>query len=135
MKYCSFPIGQAEVLTREQLCPPRCPALPWTQEQQNPFKGFLLCRVLPPRGIVHHPEDDDNTNWFLPLLPMRTRKGRLVFAQCARCAERQQQQQPCAHGDEDRSWIAAYTHLELNKALSIGFSVTDLFEVSVRGGH
>jgi hypothetical protein len=133
MKYTSFPLGHPRVLTREQLDPPTIPLLPWTRVEHNPFKGFLLCRVLPPRGVQQQQNMADNINndWFLPLLPMRTLSGRLVFPLCAKCGE-QQRQRTCPHGEQERSWITAYTHVELNKALSLGYSVLDLFEVKIR---
>ncbi|KAL3109182.1 hypothetical protein niasHT_013962 [Heterodera trifolii] len=40
------------------------------------------------------------------------------------------QQRPCRHDDDKRSWVCAYTHVELNKALQLGYVVTDLFEAS-----
>ncbi|KAL3082356.1 hypothetical protein niasHT_038772 [Heterodera trifolii] len=53
---------------------------------------------------------------------------RFTFPLCGLCADRRQQR-PCRHGDDKRSWVCAYTHVELNKALQLGYVVTDLFEV------
>uniref|UniRef100_A0A183CLX6 DNA-directed DNA polymerase n=1 Tax=Globodera pallida TaxID=36090 RepID=A0A183CLX6_GLOPA len=134
MKTRSFPIGIPNVWTRDQLWPTnarpsdalppahlRPSALPWSRAEDNPFHGFLLCRVLPPTPA----EMGDRE----PLLPYRTRAdGRLNFGLCARCSE-QQQQSRCRHTDRQRAWVYAYTHAELNKALELGYRVLDVFEV------
>ena len=118
MKTGLFPVGHPEVFTRERLIPDS-PPLPWTRSAQNPYRGLLLLRVLPP--------SDDSLS--IPLLPYRTHDGRLTFPLCAKCAELRQLG-PCEHfQDNDRSWVAAYTHQELNRALDLGYHVTDLFEV------
>ena len=110
-------MGNPRVVTREVLLVPPTPPLPWTCAEHNPFKGLLLVRVVAPRDIR------------IPLLGYRTRDGRFTFPLCATCAERRQQR-PCRHDDSKRSWVTAYTHVELNKALQLGYRVTDLFEVS-----
>ncbi|KAL3123204.1 hypothetical protein niasHT_006534 [Heterodera trifolii] len=101
------------------LCPP--PALPWRRPEDNPFRGFLFCRVLPPTAE----ELGDRE----PLLPYRTQAdGRLIFGLCARCSELRQQR-ICHHTERERAWTAAYTHVELNRALSIGYRVMNVHEV------
>ncbi|KAL3068944.1 hypothetical protein niasHT_039083 [Heterodera trifolii] len=137
MKARPFPIGTPHVWTGEQLwqagaqvfeasapppaglCPP--PALPWRRPEDNPFRGFLFCRVLPPTAE----ELGDRE----PLLPYRTQAdGRLIFGLCARCSELRQQR-ICHHTERERAWTAAYTHVELNRALSIGYRVLNVHEV------
>ncbi|KAL3118057.1 hypothetical protein niasHT_004860 [Heterodera trifolii] len=137
MKARPFPIGIPHVWTGEQLwqagaqvfeasapppaglCPP--PALPWRCPEDNPFRGFLFCRVLPPTAE----ELGDRE----PLLPYRTQAdGRLIFGLCSRCAELRQQR-ICHHEERERAWTAAYTHVELNRALSIGYRVLNVHEV------
>uniref|UniRef100_A0A914HLZ0 DNA-directed DNA polymerase n=1 Tax=Globodera rostochiensis TaxID=31243 RepID=A0A914HLZ0_GLORO len=133
MKYRSFPVGLPRVLAPEQLNDLR---LPWTQPEDNPYTGFLQCRVLPPTparlGARH------------TLLPYRTRGGRLTFPLCAKCAERgnadtqrRQRASPlvpralprCRHADHQRSWCSAFTHVELNAALALGYRVLAVYEV------
>uniref|UniRef100_A0A183BUV9 DNA-directed DNA polymerase n=1 Tax=Globodera pallida TaxID=36090 RepID=A0A183BUV9_GLOPA len=114
MKVNPFPVGNPRVLTREVLLQPPTLPLPWTAPTE--FRGLLLVRVLPPRDIR------------IPLLGYRTQDGRFTFPLCATCADRRQQR-PCRHSPEKRSWVTAYTHVELNKALELGYVVTDLFEV------
>ncbi|KAL3108061.1 hypothetical protein niasHT_018769 [Heterodera trifolii] len=54
--------------------------------------------------------------------------GRLIFGLCARCADLRQQR-ICHHAERERAWTAAYTHAELNRALSIGYRVLNVHEV------
>lgn len=128
MKYRAFPVGLPRVLSAEQLDRVR---LPWTSVEQNPYRGFFHCRVLPPRpaelGERH------------ALLPYRTRTGRLTFPLCAACAEWanadkkvQRQHRPvprCRHRAAQRAWTHAYTDVELNAALQLGYRVLALYEV------
>lgn len=116
------------ILTPEQLNDEQ---MPWTSVERNRYRGFLHCRVLPPTpaelGERH------------ALLPYRTRTGRLTFPLCAACAEaantdkkRQRQHHPlprCRHRDAQRAWTHAYTDVELNAALRLGYSVLALYEV------
>ncbi|KAH7712452.1 hypothetical protein AAVH_20196, partial [Aphelenchoides avenae] len=112
MKNCAFPTGKPRVLTAEEVR-----GLPWRRPADNPYKGMVKVRVVPPRNLRR------------PLLPYRTESsGRLVFPLCARCAEECNQTRKCRHSEEHRGWIAAYTHCELNKALELGYVVTDVFE-------
>ncbi|KAL3107353.1 hypothetical protein niasHT_014717 [Heterodera trifolii] len=116
MKANRFPVGNPRVVTREVLLHPPTAPLPWTTPDNNKFRGLLLVRVLAPRNIR------------VPLLGYRTKDGRFTFPLCGWCADRRQQR-PCRHGADRRSWVTAYTHVELNKALQLGYVVTDLFEV------
>uniref|UniRef100_A0A1I8BUV6 DNA-directed DNA polymerase n=1 Tax=Meloidogyne hapla TaxID=6305 RepID=A0A1I8BUV6_MELHA len=116
MKSKEFPIGHPVVLTRETLLSPQNAPLPWTNPQHNTYKGLLLARVLPPTTMYGLP----------PLLGYRTHDGRLTFPLCAACADNKQQ---CHHIDKKRSWVAGYTHVELNKALELGYKVVDVHEV------
>ncbi|KAL3077806.1 hypothetical protein niasHS_011609 [Heterodera schachtii] len=95
-------------------------AMPWCRPEDNPFRGFLFCRVLPPSA--------DELGDREPLLPYRTQAdGRLTFGLCARCAELRQQR-TCRHTERERAWTAAYTHVELNRALLLGYRVLQVHE-------
>ncbi|KAL3110923.1 hypothetical protein niasHT_014860 [Heterodera trifolii] len=142
MKTRPFPIGTPRVWTGEQLWqqqpqtaggqpdtdragppPPalRPTALPWCRPEDNPFRGFLFCRVLPPSA--------DELGDREPLLPYRTQAdGRLTFGLCARCAELRQQR-TCRHTERERAWTAAYTHVEVNRAMLLGYRVLQVHEV------
>lgn len=114
MKNCRFPTGAPKVLTAEEIDE----VLPWRQAADNPYMGILKVRVVAPRALRR------------PLLPYRTESsGRLVFPLCARCAEECNQTRRCRHSEERRAWVAPYTHCELNKALELGYVVTNVFEV------
>ena len=113
MKYCEFPIGHAKVYARETFAE----AEEWTKPENNPYKGLIYCKVKAPKNLRR------------PLLPHRTPDGRLVFPLCRRCAD-ERNQHKCSHtSDEDRCWIEGFTHAELNKALEIGYTVSDIYEV------
>jgi hypothetical protein len=112
MKRCEYPVGNPKIITRETLVD----TLPWCKPADNKFKGLLLVNVLPPRNLLY------------PLLPYRTSNSQLAFPLCKTCAEVQNNGE-CQHSDDERSWIACYTHAELNKALSLGYTVVDVFEV------
>ena len=114
MKYCEFPIGYPTLLARETFANMQ----PWTKPEDNPYKGIIYCRVVAPDHLKR------------PLLPYRTQDKRLVFPLCRRCADEHNQLQPCRHEDDrDRSWVEGFTHAELNKALSLGYVVREVFEV------
>lgn len=120
MKRRSFPLGDPRVITAEAIAGRPSPQAPWTRAAQNPYKGLLLVRVLPPRSLRR------------PLLPYRTCAGaRLVFPLCAACAETRQQRRRCVHTAHERAWTAAFTHFELNAALERGYSVVSVHEVSL----
>ena len=114
MKYCEFPIGYPTLLARETFANMQ----PWTKPEDNPYKGIIYCRVTAPDHLKR------------PLLPYRTPDKRLVFPLCRRCADEHNQLKPCRHEDDkDRSWVEGFTHAELNKALSLGYVVSEVFEV------
>lgn len=119
MRSKAYPLGHPRVYTREELRQPPTPPFPWTRVAHNPFRGLLKVRVLPPRGLR------------LTLLPYRTRDGRLTFPLCAACAEECRVNAECQHVVcwRKRSWVAAFTHSELNAALDLGYTVTEVFEV------
>lgn len=114
MKYGEFPVYYPQVLARETFAA----EAEWTKPEQNKYKGLIYCRVRAPEQLRR------------PLLPYRTPDGRLVFPLCRRCADERNQLQDCTHdSDRDRTWAEAFTHFELNKALSLGYVVTEVYEV------
>ena len=114
MKYCEFPIGYPTLLARETFANMQ----PWTKPADNQYKGIIFCRVRAPPTLKR------------PLLPHRTPDGRLVFPLCRKCADERSQYFKCEHHkDSDRTWVEGFTHSELNKALALGYVVTEVFEV------
>ena len=124
MKYGEFPIGQPQLFVVNELPRVELEPFPWTRPEQNPFRGLLLCRVLAPRMM--HPAA------LPPLLPyFSERRKKLFFPLCALCAD-QQSMEPCTHMDCERSWLAGFTHLELAKALMLGYQILDVYEVILK---
>jgi hypothetical protein len=125
MKYGAFPTGYPTTTTTaemnaEQRHDWRLDELPWSRPEQNQFKGLILCCVSPPAYMI--PRE------LSPFLPYRTSKGKLIFGLCRTCAETEKQQ-ACTHDNTARSWVSGYTHVELNKALTLGYAVENVYEV------
>lgn len=85
------------------------------------YKGIWKVRVLPPKDL------------FLPVLPLRD-DGRLLFPLCRTCAVRSRKKSPyrepeCGHTDEERSFVATTTHVELDLALDHGYKILEPIEV------
>jgi len=122
MKYGTFPLGQPKLVVFNELLRGTHHEFPWTVPTQNPFKGLILCKVLAPEAMTP-PE-------LPPLLPyFNERAKKLFFPLCAACSDAQNIAEPCTHCDEERSWLSAYTHLELNRALQLGYKILDVYEV------
>ena len=79
------------------------------------YEGLIKCRVLPPRRLLY------------PLLPLKL-NNKLMFVLCKSCAENKQQT-PCTHSDSERSFIGTWTTIELKKALTLGYTVLNTYEV------
>ncbi|KAK0423368.1 hypothetical protein QR680_008108 [Steinernema hermaphroditum] len=82
----------------------------------NSMKGLIYCEVDPPRGLLH------------PVLPFKKEGGSLQFALCAKCATERNQQKPCTCSLEERRLTGTWTHMELAKAVSLGYKVHRIFE-------
>ena len=100
-KYCMFPTGHPSVITEnfEQI-----------SKDSHPYKGLIKCKVVPPRGLLH------------PVLPARIR-GKLLFMLCNTCAQDTSNTR-CRHSDAQRSMWGTWTHIELYKALDMGYKVS-----------
>ena len=123
MKNCIFPMGEPTLFGAEHLSAflPRLHPLPWTHPSMQPWLGWLLVRILAPKKM---PLDGR----LPPFLQYRTTKGTLVFPLCSRCAELQSQKK-CRHNEFQRSWIGAFSHLDLELALKLGYKILEIFEV------
>jgi hypothetical protein len=120
MKYGEFPVGPPRLVVVKELPPGFLPAFPWTRPEDNPFRGLMLCKVMAPRAM-QPPQ-------LPPLLPYIS-QGKLFFPLCARCADDRRVQQGCPHTVEQRSWVSGFTHLEVNRALQLGYQLLDVYEV------
>ena len=107
-KYGEFPIGHPTIIT-ENFEP--------ISATRRPYKGMIRCRILPPRGLFH------------PVLPYRTDK--LMFPLCATCADTRNNDR-CTHTDEERQLCGTWPSCEIYKALELGYTITEMIEVSWR---
>ena len=71
--------------------------------------------MIPPKGLLH------------PVLPYKA-LGKTTFPLCRTCVE-QRQKEPCTHGSGERQLTGAWPHVELNKAVDLGYRVTQIHEV------
>ena len=65
------------------------------------------------------------TDLFLPLLPNKTKGGKLVFGLCHNCADNIQTE-PCQHSHEERFIVGTYTTEEDKACLSLGYKVIQM---------
>lgn len=79
------------------------------------YKGLIQCKVLPPRQLL------------IPLLHLKT-NGKLMFPLCSKCAL-EGLNISCPHSDNERSWEGVYTHVELIKAVELGYKLKGVSEV------
>ncbi|CAO4361640.1 unnamed protein product [Caenorhabditis nigoni] len=107
MKHEAFPIGPPSDVPRSEI------KTPMTSKDDLHFMGFLSCRVLAPRDLK------------LPLLPGKV-DNRLMFFLCRKCAK-SKNQHSCRHTDEERSFNGTYTTAELEKALDLGYVITEAY--------
>ncbi|XP_061170591.1 uncharacterized protein LOC133179932 [Saccostrea echinata] len=103
LKHRAFPVGHPQIITDQ------------FQDVRSYF-GLIHCRVLPPRGLYH------------PVLPYRT-GGKLLFPLCRTCAEQQDSKHRCQHTDQERSLTGTWVTTELHKALDMGYTLEQIYEV------
>jgi hypothetical protein len=126
MKSSPYPLGTPMVYGEEDFRRLGLPKLPWHATFPKGMEGLMLVKVLPPPKM---PMPIGAQQPFPPFLPYKTREGLLVFPLCARCSDTQNQKR-CSHSDEERAWIAAFPHQDLEMALELGYTILDLYEVS-----
>ena len=99
------PVGHPEIITEN------------FKDLSNYF-GFIKCKVLPPRGLLH------------PVLPYRA-KNKLMSPLCKTCADRADpsNRNPCAHTDEERAIEGTWAHTEIMKAIEKGYEILCVHEV------
>ncbi len=99
----TYPIGHPQIILKDF-------------EPVESYFGVIKCTVLPPRALLH------------PLIPFKSPQGKLLFALCRTCAEKQQQER-CQHSDEERSISGVWTSVELSHAIVKGYTVVKIVEV------
>ena len=83
------------------------------------WKGFIQCRIEPPRGLYH------------PVLPVRLRCGKsdkLLFPLCRTCATTQQHEK-CARTNDERAFTGTRCSNEIVLALRKGYRILEIYEV------
>ncbi|GMS94052.1 hypothetical protein PENTCL1PPCAC_16227, partial [Pristionchus entomophagus] len=105
MKVNEFPVGEPQVIDD------------FTPEEVTtvPFRGFIKGCILPPRKLRK------------PVLPYHCNK-KLLFPLCGKCTE-EENTGHCSHSDEDRALKGCCTDIEVKKAMQMGYSVKELYEV------
>ncbi|KAK3753686.1 hypothetical protein QZH41_013132, partial [Actinostola sp. cb2023] len=88
---------------------------------QSPFTehyyGLNKVKVLPPRHL------------YIPVLPTHIQK-KLMFVLCRTCAEQLKQTRGrYCHNAEERALVGTWTTPELEKAVSLGYVIIDVYEV------
>ncbi|PIC13628.1 hypothetical protein B9Z55_027722 [Caenorhabditis nigoni] len=107
MKHEAYPIGEPENVQRNTM------KTPMTKPEDIPFEGFLSCRLDAPKNLK------------LPVIAGKV-NGRLMFFLCRKCAK-DGNQDDCQHSDEERAFTGTFTTVELKKALSLGYWITQVY--------
>ncbi|KAL3083605.1 hypothetical protein niasHT_038730 [Heterodera trifolii] len=87
----------------------------WTKPEHLSYQGLYRVRVIPPRGLR------------IPVLPMKIDE-RLLFSCCHRCAALFRKSvtrcaHKCEHSEQQRAFTGNFTHIELEKALEMGYVI------------
>jgi G:T-mismatch repair DNA endonuclease (very short patch repair protein) len=103
---CEYPVGQPTVINDN------------FGDIQDYF-GFIKCRILPPKNLYH------------PVLPLRVKQQgldeKLMFTLCVACATGMNIK--CRCDDKSRSFIGTWTTVEVQKAISLGYKIQEIFEI------
>ena len=103
-KYGMFPTNHPIIITSD---------FDWTL---GSYFGVVQCSILPPRNLYH------------PVLPCRSKSGKLMFPLCAECATNEDVG-GCRCSDEKRTMFGTWSTLELQKALELGYRLVAINEV------
>jgi len=101
-KYCKYPVGHPEIIYDNF-------------KTLDQYFGIAKVKILPPRGLYH------------PVLPYRS-NGKLKFSLCRTCAD-EEQQTPCNHSENERSFVGTWCTPEILKAKKKGYIIAKIYEV------
>ena len=101
LMYDEFPVGHPVIITEN---------FQRITKAVKPYKGLIYCSVIPPRGLLH------------PVLPYRA-LDKTCFPLCRTCVV-DRQKRKCRHSDGERELTGVWTHVELNKAVDLGYFVS-----------
>ncbi|MCP3662157.1 MAG: hypothetical protein GY696_06615 [Gammaproteobacteria bacterium] len=106
LMYDAFPIGHPIIFTEN---------FQRITKSSKPYKGIIYCTVEPPRGLLH------------PVLPYKS-MGKTTFPLCRTCVNDRLKKR-CIHNSDDRAITGAWPHVELYKAVDLGYRVRKIYEV------
>ena len=104
LKYREFPQGHPIVISED------------ISTDMSKYFGFANCEVLPPDQL------------YIPVLPYRNKKGKLLFPLCRTCADRQKHQN-CDCAVYQRAITGTWTTIELEEAVKQGYKILNVYEV------
>src|SRR5436190_19772438 len=83
-------------------------------KRYNPkWFGLVQCKVLASRGLYH------------PVLPVK--REMLLFPLCVKCFT--EKNTSCTHSEAERAFSGTWTTIEINKALTKGYKLLEVYEV------
>ena len=106
LMYDGFPTGHPQIITEN---------FTRITKKSKPYKGLIYCTVRAPRKLLH------------PILPYKS-EGKTCFPLCRTCVDNRLKE-PCTHTDSEREFSGIWTHVELYKAIDLGYTVSQIFEV------
>ena len=77
---------------------------------------IVRLKILPPRQLV------------IPVLPYRSKTGKLMFSLCKTCME-ESNQNKCLHNNDKREWVGTYTTVELQEALKHEYTIVMIYDI------
>eukprot|EP00732_Lithocolla_globosa_P002361 Lithocolla_globosa_v1_NODE_1532_length_2509_cov_2.825998.p1 type:complete len:627 gc:universal NODE_1532_length_2509_cov_2.825998:42-1922(+) len=93
-KYGIYPVGHPVIITK------------FDSLDISKHQGMIKCRILPPKNLYH------------PVLPIKEGE-KLIFSLCFRCGKNKIDK--CTHSEYERSIEGTWSHLEIQKALQVGY--------------
>lgn len=103
MKQCRYPVGHPELIEED------------FDETLESYFGFVKLIILPPQNL------------YLPVLPVQV-NGKMIFPLCLTCAKNEQQED-CSHGENERHLVGTWTTSELSVALAHGYTIVTILQV------
>ena len=104
-KTCKYPVGHPTMLTGNMIT-----------KSVDQYFGIAMVKVLAPKRLYH------------PVLPYKS-GSKLKFPLCRTCADAKRKEECQRFFAEERSFIGTWCTPEPTKAIDVGYTVIDLFEV------
>lgn len=102
-----FPVGKPVLLNNEDIPKPF---------NINDYFGVIMCEVKPPEKLL------------IPVLPYKSKNGKLLFPLCKACCENKITN--CTHfGKRSRNLIGAWCTPELKLAISEGYTIENIHQI------